>query len=235
VKVLTVNVAQLYDDFYADTGSLNYPALNILDEFLHKRFQSLALADRLTWDYNYALVDVDCFFYSFHTMTAAEVRLYNMGLLASHVINPIEASGAIYFAKQSIDELKLLFSGPAAPLYLGGCAFGEAYTMPDPLAEWEDGAEDNSAFESSPMGQGLQNYIAPLYAVTYSFANVDNATAQAIKAMFDAVGVGGHFWIDRHELNHGFRAPFYATLLEPVKPVKSGNKYKFNLKIREAR
>jgi hypothetical protein len=237
MKILFDNVALAYETVTSDDGSPNYPAQNLVSPFLEKRFQSTALADRVVFDFDYATYTVDCFFYAFHTMSEVTIELYNGGALVyTQTINPAEANtGAVHFAPVVADEARVLIAGAGAPLYLGGVGFGEAYTMPHPLAEWPEDVADSSVLDSSPMGQDSQEYVDPLDVLTYSFSNVTRVVAEEIKDIFKAVGVGGHFWIDPTELNHAFQRPLYVTLLETVAPEKNGLTYSFTLKCREAR
>ncbi len=237
MKILYDNVALAYETIASDDGSPNYPAQNLVSPFLEKRFQSTVLADRVVFDFDYTPYTVNCFFYAFHTMSEIVFELYSGGALVytQTIAAPEANSGAVHFAPVVMDELRVIVAAAGAPLYLGGVGFGESYVMPDPLADWPEDISDASVADGSPMGQDVQEYVDPLDVLTYNFSNVERTVAETIKDIFKAVGVGGHFWIDPTERNHAFQRPLYVTLLEPVAPVKSGLRYSFTLKCREAR
>ncbi len=239
MKFLFENIAFEYSTLAALYESPSYPVVNLLHDFIEKRFQSTALSDTITFDFDYDTHQADCFFYAFNTATSGSVSFYNGGALQSTIAleSPAADSGAVYFPVLTFDEVRITISrGDASvPLFLGAVGFGVAYTVPDPAATWTEDQVDNSNYSSSPRGQTSQEYIEPFKALQLTVPGLERETAIEIQDLFKTVGVGGRVWFDQTNLNHAFRAPFPAILVEPVKPVKNGRRYDLVIKLREAR
>lgn len=143
--------------------------------------------------------------------------------------------GMTYFDKiEDVKKVELQITGPD-PVYLGGAAAGEPYTMPDPLGVYTPGNIDNSSVTESPYGQTLQNYIEPLRALDFGFKDNEGEIKKAVDADYKAVGVGKPIYMDFYEENRDKESPMYGKIVNPLSFPYNPRRYDFNLQVQEAR
>jgi hypothetical protein len=244
--------------------SANYSPYNLVHIFLRKRYQNTAGVDTLTFMMP-ADKSVNCFYFGYHNALEAyrltedgEERVTEDGYtrsissagmtitlkdylgntLYTETMLLIEQFYALHFdtveGVRSI-EVSIDWTGVGAG-YLGGVGFGMDYTMPDPIANWQDGALDNSIVGESLTGQVTQTRIEPLIDRTFNFAHVTREQYAAIKDYINAVGNGRPFWIDCFEGAQDLMIPMYARIMGGIQsPAREDKKYSFTLNFREAR
>lgn len=231
----------LFDNIVDDSvitsinASLNYPASNLQDSALRKRYQCSTDTDTIAIVFAETL-EVSSFWYAFTSATAMELRLYNDsdGLLHTITISDPINIDAYHFNGVDVDYAELDISG-AGGVYLGGIGLGVGIEFPDPDNEWEEPFTDNSSAVQSRAGQSKQDYVEPLRVHGWMFRDVVLDDANYYVDLYKATGIGLPIWIDPFENDHSFMEPVYAVMTQPIKKVKDGRNYRFNLNIKEAR
>lgn len=216
--------------------SLNYPADNLQDEILRRRYQSSRDIDTITIAFEDE-ADVSCFFWAFTNATQMILRLYNFSdeLIFSQTIDDPDQLSVIYFDRNYAASAEIDITGSTTGVYLGGVGLGEEVTFPDPDYEWPENYTDNSVLSSSKEGQTLQNYVEPLRVHQFNFSDLTRNEMNAIKELYESVGIGYQLWFDFFEDDHDFIGPMYGFFSEPIQPKKNGRRYNFTITVREAR
>jgi hypothetical protein len=155
VKVLFDNIA-LAATLAAGSASPNYPVENIVDHILKKRFQSTLTSDTitLTWATDQT---IDCCFAEHTNAKSFIITLYDSAdvVLYRQRFSP-DAKGIHFAAVSGVRKATLSLYNIVAGetyVYLGALGLGQAYTMPDPVADWNPTPQDNSSRRESPDGQ----------------------------------------------------------------------------------
>jgi hypothetical protein len=240
----------------------NYPASNLVSPFAEERWQEDFSEDpaaviTVTFDNP---EDIDSLFFTYTNATGI-YAVTNTGAIAHGYMHDVEAtddgeeivtddgydigiieaiklSDGIYWdsVQEDVTSVTIYVFGTENPLYLGEIGLGLSYSMPNPLANFGEGFEDNSIIASSQYGQVVQNYIDPLAVDSYNFVGVTRETLVDIKEKYKAVGVGGKVWVDLTSEKHEFKTPMYAVISAPFQSALMGNgKYSFTLSFTEAR
>ena len=238
MKIIYDNVLLGYDSITSDNESINYPAVNIADEILEKRYQfTYGSSDQITIELEESEY-INSIFFAFTNATQLDFKLYDVydTLLASHSFTSITANcdayhfTSRYFVKKIIIDVTAVSGG-----YLGGVAAGEYYDLGSPTSPWEEGFVDNSVVESSPYGQSSQSYVEPIPENTWLFREYTREKINELKAIYQSLGVGFKIWVDPFEDSIDFIDPFYARITAPIRPQKNGRRYDFEFSVSEAR
>lgn len=236
----------------------NYPASNLIDEFLRIRWQEYHTGSVITIEFDDP-EDIDCVFWAYSnaenivvftdTGAGASEGAYGIELTSSgdylttsdgYMVGIVPASdgaSAVYFdsVQTGVTHLYIWIYGEADKTYLGGIGCGLSTTL-YPVVDYKEGYEDNSIIASSPYGQVAQNYIDPLVVDSYNFVGVTRETLIDIRDKYKTVGVGGKVWVDLTSEKHEFKTPMYAVISAPFQSAPMGNgKYSFSLSFTEAR
>lgn len=215
----------------------NYPVENLYHMFLYKKYKSTTYVDTITitFDDNET---IDAIFYGYSNVSAMEVKLYNSvnTLLATKTIDCTYSSGSLFFtAIPLVRKAIVAVSCPVTEdLYIGGMAFGQAVTFPDPIASFAKNPLDNSEKEISTAGQVSYIYTKPLVRYSLSFTGLERDDYNAsIFNNFLLVGKG-NIWVDITEDNHIAYQPLYCTS-EMVESPERNNDISFKVNLLEAR
>ena len=233
MKILFNNV---FEDasFLATNESLNYPVPNLAHPFLRKRFQSSSTSSLVTASFD-SDQSMSCFFYGWHNLTSMDVVFKNSGGGTLHTINitdPEDIGVEMFTQIDTVRSVELTITG-ASGVYLGGIGSGLCYCMPDPLAVYDAGNQDNSDFIESPHGQTLQTYIEPLRSLGFGFREL--IIKKEIDDKYKSVGVGKPLFFDLFEEDRTKEAPIYGKITKSFAFKYSPRRYNFALEIREAR
>jgi hypothetical protein len=215
-------------------ASPNYPAANLQHRFLKKRFQAIVGSDTIRMEWATAKT-VNSVFVGYTNATAFVLRLYDAGaaLLATHSFTSSDL--ASHFASVSgVRAAELDVSNALSSVYVGGIGIGEAYTMPDPRNDWNDGLLDNSLVSSSADGQVSANMIESLRSMPFNFFTVGREDFIAIRALVAPVNKGVPLWVDPFHLDHSKLLPIYSTI-EIGNIAKKDKLFEFTLNVTEAR
>ena len=221
--------------FTSLNASLNYPAENLQNQILRKRYQSSIESDTITITFSGASTIKD-FWYAFTNATSLELRLYSglSVLLHTITISSPQAIDAYHFTAVEASYAEIDIAGSTG-VYLGGVGLGSGVTYPDPLNAWEENYIDNSVVATSRAGQTLQDYVEPLKVNNWTFREIDRDDMNSFKTLYKNKGIGKPLWVDLFEGNHDFLEPIYASIGQPIVTTKNGRKYNFNINMREAR
>ncbi len=214
----------------------NYPAHNLENQFLRKRYQAVGQSDTITIQFDLP-ISTTSFFYSYNNLSSMVVRFYDVydNLLYTETINTVYPEDAKYFAEVAdisyieIDVITL--NGNA---YLGGVAVGIPEDYGNVFFQWVDDPIDNSVVTDTNSGQSLQNYEEPLEEYTFEFYDLTNENKLVKKALYKSKGIGGKIWADPFEDNHDYMVPFYGTIRSKITTGKHGRRSNGSLKVREA-
>lgn len=220
----------------ATNESLNYPVTNLIHPFLRKRFQSTTTTSLITATFTEDQT-MDCFFYGFHNLTGltAVYKDSGGGTLYTLVVSDIQDIGIEYFtALTTVRSVEITVTG-ASGFRLGGIAGGVCFQMPDPLAAYDPGAQDNSDASESPDGQTLQNFVRPLREFDFGFRDQTGDLYKAVRDEYFAVGIGKPLFMDLYEENRDKEEPIYAKLIDPLNFPYQARRHSFTIKAREAR
>jgi len=222
--VNTATLAALHAD-----GS--YPVTNIRHVFLKKAFRSTEATDTITVTFAADKI-IDSAYLAFTNATAVTMRLYNVGgtLLSTKTI-PVATLGLNFTAISAVRSVQVDLTA-AVDVYLGALGIGFAYTMPDPVHDWEPGFQDNSDFQSSDDGQNLINKVAWLGKYPMNFFVQSVAKWLEIRTLLSVME--RPVFVDFFENAKSIIPPFYAVIV-PSNPSKSYNVIRFSLEITEAR
>ncbi len=236
MRYLFVNELLNADSISATNESTNYPATNLIDVFLEKRFQSTGVSSLIIFSWT-ADISADCFFYAFHNITALSAVFKNSGgsTLATVTPSVISDVGIEYFTKlTTVRSVEITITGPD-PAYIGGMGTGEYYEMPDPLADFGRPLEDNSFIQASPSGQVLSNYEKPLKAHSWSFRDLLLSIGNEIRAFYITLGKGAPFYADFFEEAPELAEPLYCYFTGPPGDQKNGRRIDYTIDLLEAR
>jgi hypothetical protein len=237
----------------------NYPASNLVDEFLKIRWQENLIYSIITVAFDNP-EDINAVFWSYSnaenivvfTDTGAVACERPSGVeitspLGEHIVTsdgyeigvtPASTSAsAVYFdsLQEDVTHLYIHIVGEADMTYLGGIGCGNAIEITRPLAAYTEGIQDNSIVVQSAYGQAAQNYIEPLRVESPTCRGVTREKANEVMAAYKALGVGGKVWVDFTERDHEFRKPMYAQITAPITPTRVGNHYDLTINLTEAR
>jgi hypothetical protein len=249
MKILFDNLAELAT-ISAPGESGNYPASNLANIFLRKRYQALTGSDTITFTFTSDQV-IDSFFYGYNNKRLGDAAVYAMtttfrdSLGASLGVQTIAACanfGAIYFTTISAVrtvEVAISWAGAGAA-YLGGIGFGQAYTMPETnlLADWGDAVEDNSTVDTTEAGAVIRDYAEPLTLRPVNFAYVERDDYLVIKNYLATTGKGKPLWVDPFDEDHTFMLPLYAQIVDGMQNATKDPErqyWSFSLVLKEAR
>lgn len=235
MKILFNNV---FEDasWSATNESLNYPVANLAHPFLRKRFQSTSTSSLVTASFG-SDQTMSCLFYGYHNLTSLTVVFRNSGggtLLTLNITSPEDIGVEDFTELTTVRSVEFTLNG-ASGFFLGGVGAGSCYMMPDPLAAYEPGNEDNSDFSESPYGQTLQNFVEPLRELEYGFRDEEGTIYKEIDALYKSVGVGKPLYIDLYEDNRDKEPPIYAKLIRALSFPYSPRRHNFTIRLREAR
>lgn len=239
MKVLFTNELKNYDSITSDNESGNYPAVNIVHNFLTRRYQyQYGASDQITIEMP-SDINVDSVFWSYTNATQIDITLldvYDTELVSCSFTNMTFDSGAYHFAQRYTTVRKIIVDIYAVDgAYLGGVAAGEIYDIGDPVSPWSEPSIDNSILDISPGGQASQTPFAPLRAHTWDFRDFDRNEMNDIVNVYRDVSVGALIWVDAFPNNYNFAPPLYAVLLNGIVPKKNGRRYDWSLSIQEAK
>lgn len=215
----------------------NYPAENLSDEMLWKRYQAIRDTDTITILFDLSL-SIDCFFYSYNNVSTMVVKFYDIydTLLYTETISTVYDSDAIYFTEvEDVSYIKIDVTTSYTNAYCGGMAFGLSEDFGNVFSVWEDIPIDNSIVNDSDSFQSLQNYTEPADGYNFSFYDLTNDEKLYFQDLYKSKGIGGKIWADPFEDNHDYMTPLYATIRSVIAPIKNGRRFNISLKIREAR
>jgi len=218
-----------------DVSSANYPVTNVQHRFLKRRYQPSDTDATITVTFD-AVSSVDCFFYSYHNLTAIAVRLYNSGdsLLHTETISsPESGAGAVYFTSVASVAYAEVDITSGASAYIGGIGLGEYLDIGRPLADFRERLIDNAAVSVSPAGQTQQVYVEPFGGDSYTVPNMSRDTLFDLREAVAAVGRANGMWIDPFYLNHSYRLPFYGRIVSPIESQKNGNTFDLPIEFQE--
>ena len=238
MKILTDNKLR-GANISSSNGEPNYPAQNLIDDFLHLRYQ----ANAATTDIIIKLSEpasFDCFYLGYvGNVSSITVDFYSEGDVENSILLYWNDYFGAQFASRSftklndIDEIKISIIG-TSPIYIGGVAGGALVDMPPAVAAWRDDYTDNSIVTRSAYGQVQQNYIEPYKVFGFTFEEVSFAKFYEIKNSLRALGAGGGAWVTFFEDSEDEFPPGYYTI-SFNDPVRNKNVYSFNLTFTEAR
>lgn len=235
MRILFSNVFE-NASFLATNESFNYPVTNLAHPFLRKRFQSTSTSSVVTASFTSDQV-MSCLFYGFHNFTSMTVVFKNSGgstLLTLNITSPDDIGVEYFTALTTVRSVVFTITGTNG-FYLGGVGGGACYSMPDPLAAYSPGDNDNSDFVETPDGQTLQNYITPLLEYEFGFRDQTGDIYKEVKERYRSVGVGKPLFIDLYEDNRAKDTPLYGKLMAAPGFAYQPRRYSFTLKMREAR
>jgi len=216
----------------------NYPADNLVDTFLRRRYQKTSASlDTIVCDFD-SDEEANCLFLSYSDALDLTVRFYDAGgsVVRTDFISDILGTGSIVFTfpETTLSKIEIDVTGGVGT-YIGGAGCGKAETIENLLASWEEPYIDNSLRASSLDGQSTAEYIRPLETYTWSFRAYTRNRVNEIKAIYRAVGVGAKVWVAPTEENLDFLGPFYGEIDASITAVKNLIYYDFNISIKEAR
>ena len=233
MKILFINDLLTATLSAANTNA-SYPVTNLAHVFLKKIYKSSSNVDVVSASWASDRVVNSCFI-GFTNAGTAVLKLYNAAgaLLSTKSINPTE--GAAHFAAVSGVRIATLeLTRTIGAIYLGGVGIGNAYTMPDPLADWKDGTLDSSTKTRSPSGQVLINKVQAMRQMDLNFNVADYAEFSEIKALVDAID--RPVYADVFESAHSKYLALYCDVDGGFgSPGKSDNEFTFSLSLVEAR
>lgn len=215
----------------------NYPAQNLANQFLRKRYQAVGITDLITITFDLS-ISTTSFYYSYNNLSSMVVRFYDFYDLLLHTENITEVfeEDAIYFTQvDDVSYMTIEVTTSFSDAYLGGVAVGIPTDFGNVFAAWEDDPLDNSVVTDSDSGQSLQNYEEPLSSYNFEFRDKTNAEKLTEQNLIKAKGKGGKIWADPFEDNHVYMVPFYGTIRSMIVPVKNGRRFDYTLRLREAR
>lgn len=251
--------------FSSTDSSANYPADNLVDAFLHKRYQHTAdeyATVTVLLPYTQIVTSV---FFSYSNVAQIVIRLYDSGsnLLTTETFygvqdtrvtsegdtrvtsggdiritqEPFAVGQAVHFdSVYYVAEIQVDVYGGSGG-YLGGLAAGKSEEFPDPVNPWDEPFTDHSSVTANLNGQGLQRFVEPLRRYSWTFRDITRERLNALRGVYAAHGTGARIWIDPFESDHDFMAPMYCRIAEPP-PVwtKQNNKnYQMTWAFEEAR
>jgi len=245
----------------SDNELTNYPASNLVSQFLEERWQE-NFSDPPVAVITVAFdepEDIDSLFFSYTNATSI-TAVTNTGAVAIGSTDTIEATtsgaaidtdddafisvlkakkitGAIYWddIQEGVTDVTITLYADANPIYLGGIGLGLSYKMPDPAGAIPESFEDNSPSSGSVYGQSLQTLIDPLRTESYSFSGIKRDVVKEIWSQYLTVGLGGKVWLDVTEKNHDFKSPMYCKIEAVPATTKDGKYYNFSMSFTEAR
>lgn len=218
------------------TPNSNYSAPNLASQFLRLKYKSLGISDTITVQFPDE-VSASGFFYGYSNAVSMTVKLYSSAsvLLETLAVDCTHSSGSAFFTQRNNVRWITIEATSIATedLYIGGIAFGVAYTMPDPLATMVRKLSNLSGSSTSGEGQVSNRYIEPLAVYDVSFAEEDKIVYYDVVDLFREVGTG-HIWVDLTENNHAEHKPLYCTSNMIENPTKD-RKVSFKITLTEAR
>jgi len=225
----------LFDELFKDATvtatneSLNYPVLNIVHPWLHKRFQSTSTGSLITATFTDDQC-MDCFFYAYHDLTALSVVYKDSGgsTLATVSITDPDDIGIEYFTQlTTVRSVEITITGT----YIGKIGGGCCYTMPDVNADYTSGNIDNSNGPSSAYGQRLVNNVPKLRNLSYSFREL----TLTLRNEIDALYTSDNIFFDLYENNRTKEPPIYGFFRRPFNFTYNPRRYSLNMQIEEAK
>jgi len=184
----------------------SYPVTNLAHVFLKKVYKSTTNHDTITMAWTDDQ-DVDCCYVGYTNGKSFHLRLYDSVGAVLYSETFCDGSMCAQFSEVSgVRSAQLDVNNyDETTVYLGGIGIGALDALPNPLADWEDGYQDNSAFSESDDGQVLSNSIAWLRRLTLNFFVTTYLAYLAIKAKFR--DVTRPLFVDIFEGMHEARAP----------------------------
>lgn len=192
----------------------NYPAENVIHQFLQKKFKSLTYSSVVTISFDDE-ENINSLFYGYSNMSACSAALYNSSnvLLDTVSVDCTYETGSVFFdTVESVRKIVLTVTCPVtSDLYIGGIAAGLSVDFPKPTASFEKTLTDNSSKETSTHGQVAYSRIKPLVGYALEYSAVERETFhQDVIDNFTKSGIG-HIWVDITEENHSLYQPLYCT------------------------
>jgi len=220
----------------AATENVNYPATNLIHQFLKLKYKCLGIYDSITVTFPNNII-MDCFFYGYSNASSMVVELFSNTsvLLDTITIDCTYSSGSKFFTKYTNVRKIIVYATSIATedLYIGGIACGESTIFPMPVSDFDKTYSSNSKSDSSTDGQIAYQYINPIIKYPLKFKGV-LATSYRIIAEKILDNTDGHFWIDITEDLHSMYQPLYCTIKINEVP-RSRNKVSFSLDVTEAK
>ena len=214
----------------ATNASDNYPARNLQDQFLQKRFQSTGTSSVITFEWM-APVSAGCLFYAYHNLTAL-TAVYKDSLgatLATITPSTIQDVGVEYFTQiDNVASLEITITGPD-PAYTGGFGTGIYTELADPLADFGRPLLDNSYMKASSTGQVLSNYEKPLKAHSWTFRDLTVTQANIIRNAYITLGKGRPFYADFFENARELAEPLYCYFTSEPGDQKNGRRIDYTI------
>lgn len=237
MKILFENVA--IDATISDTnGSPNYPADNLINSSLRKRFQTGFTSADAIFDLAED-EDISCFFAGYTNADSIDVEFFDQYLSSLYsftITNPNEDVESLFFDTVSgVSRVTVTINGASGNVYLGGVGFGLEQDIMYPADGFSENYTDNTVFSKSPGGQLLQNYIKPLRSYDLNMRENTRAAINNIRSLYELTGKGYRLWIDITEDNHDFIRPMYGNIVDNFSDIKNGRRYDYPLTLEEAR
>lgn len=246
MRILTDNTC-IRSTLSSENESLNYPASNLIHDFLRLRWQATGgTANKITVTFT-GTESMNCIYIGYTNADSIDVELFDAGAVSlfsdSYTLNSAYTSDCFYFDSvitpttyNGVKTAEITVNLASGTMYVGGLALGVYFEFPiSPTSNTEKGWQDNSTSIESPFGQSLQNYVEPLDLSTYSFDGYSNTQVESVKSEFYPVGNGGKFWMDYNHLDHSFKHPNYVKLNSFSRPVFNSTNYDFTMEFQEAR
>lgn len=221
--------------------STNYPASNLVHQFLRVRWQPTATGENTvtaTWS---TAQTMNCVFlgYISSLITQVDISVYNSGGLVETLsdVDISLGSGAYYFADtyDDIISMEIVETGTLGA-YIGGAACGAYYQAPYFDSAHPFGVTNTSIVSSTPWGQVQAYKVPPRESANFTWTALTFAQYRAFRdAVITPVGVGGTLWVDYYESDHASKAPGYAALAEAAGSTNQGLSYSWSVKFEEAR
>lgn len=134
----------------------NYPAINVIHPFLHKRAQLAGTTGATltaTWDTDQTMDSIAAF-YTHAANASFSVAYYNSaGTLISTVTFSIAQRVAYTTKFTTVRKVIISFPANASILYYGSIWLGVYSKLPFPIADWQYGLLDRSNISESASGQ----------------------------------------------------------------------------------
>lgn len=235
------------------TVSVNYPLANLTHPFLVKRFQQIVSGETvydpedpwgdgltddvtLTWTTDQTIDTIilgytNCVNFTLKLFSSAGVLLDTQTFTSAEMGKTFSPVSQVRYVKLKMDDGTAVYP---MTVYLGGLGIGTSFAMPDPVADWEPGFEDNSFGQSTIDGQVLGQYVEPLKVYSFNFFSESFAEYKAIEALLADAGKLTPLFIAPTEEDMTFIPPLYATV-QLSSPRKEGRLFTFSLAIKEAR
>jgi hypothetical protein len=238
MKILFFNAAE-DATITASSVNTNYPASNLVHQFLYKVFKASAASTTISMVFS-APTQVNCMYIGYHNLASITITLFNASgtvIYTRTISNPEDIVTLHLDSLYSVSSIRIVATCAAgAVVRIGGVACGSELTLPYPDPDPTYTHTDNSSSSSSPNGQIVANYFAPLRLETFNFTSITGDEYSVFNSAYESIGIGAHLWADFYELSHSPRKPMYCIITEaPSFQREEQNKYSGSITFQEAR